>query len=156
MKKKIRPIPIEEFPNVNTNCLGFAIGSTKNINGINYFSLNHNFTIDEAFIKKIKSLGYTNIPRRIENLEEAKPNEYVFKVIGFKEKKDYFDSILELKACRKIFDFHVLRRELDGTWVHKPGWFNPPCSICEEDWAWIYESFGKKFVLFALAAEEKE
>ncbi len=153
MAKKIRPIAINEFPLVETNCLGFAIGDTTAVKeSQSKYNLDHHYSIEEAFIRKLSELGYStaNI-RKIENLESAKSNEFVYKVYGFN--KSYYKFMGFQFEC---YDFHVVRRELDNSWVHKPGWKDEPCIIKGNDWPKIEEEFGKNFVLFALSNSPEE
>lgn len=159
MTKKIRPIAIQEFPSVETNCLGFAIGYTAEVKeSHSCFNLNSNLSIDEAFISKLIDLGYdiSNL-RKLENLEDAKSYEYIFKIIGFNWVSAMVFDYDSFKYVPKLVaDYHVVRREPDGTWVHKPGWKDIPCIIKDSDWVEIEEEFGKKFVLFALSNSPEE
>lgn len=153
LKKKIRPLNIKDFnPNPKSNCLAFAIGDTRNPDSFeDGFDLDHNFKIEEAFLKKLTQLGYDELPHQIEKIEDALPNEYVFLLFDWTE---YNQKVPCLNFWVTSWDYHVARRELDGTWVHKPGWKDSPCEISsQEDWNSLYNEFGEKYVLFALAAE---
>ena len=144
-KKIIRPIPIENFPNVSTNCLGFAIGSTENLsNTSRKYNLAFDLPIGKSFVYKLKELGYTNLPHEIQCLEDALSGEYVFRVIGFKRRPYLVRSV-----AVPIYDFHIVRREPNGIWVHKPGWRYPPCIVKDSDWSQFIEDYGSNCALFA-------
>ena len=153
MTKRIRPIGIEKFPNISTNCVGFAIGNTTEVKEAkSNYDLDFKYPIDEAFKVKLSELGYsTSNLRKIESLEDANPDEFIFKIYGFNKY-----TVIRFGIRIPYYDFHVVRRELDGTWVHKPGWNDAPCIITESDWPSIHEEFGEKFVLFALSTSSEE
>lgn len=147
MSKKIRPLSLTDFPEISTNCFGFAIGNTDSVKASQtIYNLREDYPISLAFVEKLKELGYENLPHQIASLDEAKENEYVFMVFDFTSFKvrNPFVGWTEYKT------YHVVRRNLDGTWVHKPGWHEPPCEIHDEDWHKIFNEFGKNYVLFAL------
>lgn len=150
MPNFIRPISISDFPaNAYTNCLGFAVGYTDAMTNVDQFNLDEHFPIAESFERKLIELGYERLPRRIQEVSEAHDGEYVIMVFDFTpyRVKDFF-----LREWVTHMDFHVARREPDGTWVHKPGWKDKPCEIrTEADWEAIFNEFGRKYVLFALA-----
>jgi len=148
MPKRLKAIPISEFPSVSTNCLGFAIGNTIPVReSEDLYVLNHKRTISEAFFEKLTELGYEH-PRQINSVEDAYSNEFILMVFDFSEyhRKHMF------MGWETHWNYHVARRELDGSWVHKPGWDEPPCEIhSESDWEEIFNEFGRKYVLFAFA-----
>ena len=153
MPKCIRPISISNFPAVRTNCFGFAIGDTESLNSTFFTSIKFNMDgtlpINEAFHKKLRELGYDELPRQISTLDEATSNEYVFMVLASEKYSLQIPFMGERELC---WNYHVVRREPDGTWVHKPGWKDSPCEISTEaDWEDIYNEFGRKYVLFAVA-----
>ena len=139
MAKKIRPIPVEEFPNVPTNCFGFAIGCTVPNYGSPIYNLNVDLPLADSFLSKLKELEYTSLPRKIDKIEDAKEGEYIFMVLGFNG-----------------YAYHVLRREPDKVWVHKPGWVGKPRIVTSDDWSNIYGFYGQKSVYFAITANEEE
>lgn len=154
MPKCIKPISIFDFPeNVRTNCFGFAIGDTESIETLlaeEKFNIDNSLPIAEAFLKKLGELGYDELPRQIFSLDEALPSEYVLMLFDF---TPYKIRIPFMDEYETLWDFHVVRRELNGSWVHKPGWKDKPCEICTEtDWKAIYKEFGRKYVLFAVTA----
>ena len=122
MSKIIRPIPIDNFPEIETNCFGFAIGNIDIKGESKIYNLNPYLPLADSFLSKLKHLGYTNLPRKIDSLEDAKDNEYVLMIYGFKWKRARNDSILGFSRGKKYPDYHILRRELSGIWVHKSGW----------------------------------
>jgi len=153
MPKYIKPISISDFPaTVSTNCFGFAIGDTKSYDTTfitpTDFNMDGNFPIAKAFHKTLSFLGYDELPRQISSLEEAAPNEYVFMIFW---NGQYLLQIPFSEEREKCWNYHIVRRELDGTWVHKPGWEDKPCQICTDaDWEAIYQEFTRKHVLFAV------
>ena len=151
MPKRITPISIDLFPRIPTNCFGFAIGNTDPVTeSSTIYNMDHHLPIAEAFLRKLSELGYEEFPRQIQPVEEAHGDEYVIMVFDFTE-YPYHHPLLGLTT---EWDYHVVRREVDGTWVHKPGWKEPPCKICTDtDWEDLYEEFGSQYVLFAVAAK---
>lgn len=145
---KFCPISANDYyPEVRTNCLAFALGLSHDDD----YNLNDELPIAEAFIQAWNRLVGGEI-RQIRSIDEAKPNEYIFKVYDYTPFRQW-QPILEYYVTYK--DFHVVRRELDGTWVHKPGWNEPPTEITsKEDWDELSKEFGSKYVLFAAKSEE--
>ncbi len=157
MAKRIRPIPVHLFPDIETNCFGFAIGNTEIVlETKKTYNLNPYIPLANSFLSKLKKLGYTQFPRKIEKLEEAKPCEYIFMLYGFKWERARIDSILGFTRGKKIPNYHIIRREPDGLWVHKPGWDTKPRLVTSDDWAYIHRNFGHNYVLFALDPEKEE
>lgn len=153
MPKYIKPISIFDFPaTVSTNCFGFAIGDTESLDTTfitpTKFNMDGNFPIAKAFHKTLSFLGYDELPRQISTLEEATPNEYIFMIFVDGKYSLQIPFMEEREVC---WDYHIVRRELDGTWVHKPGWKDKPCEICTDaDWEAIHNEFGHEYVLFAV------
>lgn len=153
--KPIKPIGIDKWPvGVNTNCLGFAIGHEESFERYEERTvcLDHCLEIGESFIAKLKALSY-NVPRRIKGIDEVKGNEFVIAVFGFASYQTFkqFSGIVGVED-----DFHLVRRELDGTWVHKPGWNQSPRVVTEEDEEDIRKKFDvSKVALFAFEAPSK-
>ena len=144
--QRITPISPAEFPSISTNCLGFAIGICEPVNKTSYeYDLDGRLSISEAFTKKVTELGF-EVPRQIDSVEEAKDNEFVLLVFDFTPHTINYPFVGHVT----YYDYHVVRRELDGTWVHKPGWYKPPCKVT--NWEELVEEFGRKYVLFAFAA----
>ena len=151
MSKKIRPISVEKFPDISTNCLGFAVGSLENIEQSKKdYNLDETLPIGDAFISWLEQHDF-QVPRQISSLDEAQPSEYVFKIIGF---KTY--NYRQFGVNIPIYDFHVIRREPNGIWVHKNGWYCEPSIVSEEDWANFEEDFGAEYALFALDTSSDE
>lgn len=151
MPKKITPVAIHNFPSISTNCLGFGIGNTTPVlKSEDLYVLDHHVPIAEAFLKKLTEMGYEKLPRQIQYVDEAKDDEFVIMVFDFTE----FRYKHPFMGWETHWDYHVVRREADGTWVHKPGWNEPPCEIrTEADWDAIYREFGREYVLFAETVE---
>lgn len=153
--KPIKPIGIAKWPvGVNTNCLGFAIGHEESFGRLEECTvcLDYSLEIGEAFVTKLKGLGY-QIPRRIKEINEANDDEFVIAVFGFASYQTYkqFVGIVAVEC-----DFHLIRRELSGTWVHKPGWYQSPRVVTQEDELDIRSKFDvSKVALFAFEAPLK-
>lgn len=142
--KKITPISLAEFPSISTNCIGFSLGICEPVrSSSSKFDLDSTYPIEIAFQKKVKELGYEP-PRQIASVNEAKENEYVLLVFDF---TPYTVNSWGTKVT--FADFHVVRRELNGSWVHKPGWKESPCEV--NNWEELFKEFGRKYVLFAFS-----
>lgn len=152
-RRKIKPVGLENWPKGTiTNCLGFAIGYTESLRGNRgcLLNLDSSFEIGTAFAKKMWELGY-EVPRRIRTISDAQPNEYVVAVYGF-----YYYKYWELgHGWVDEDDFHLIRRELDGTWVHKEGWRKEPEIVTEKIWTEIECVYGNNPALFAFEACEE-
>ena len=103
-----------------TNCLAFSLGLTlPNMDYDGLVSINPEFPVprfSEVFERLLTELNLEW--RKIDSPMEATCEEYVLQIYGFYRLfRDYHP------------DFHVIRRELDGTWVHKPDDKKSPCVI---------------------------
>lgn len=153
---KFNPISISNYPHfsgkMSIPCLGFALGEVKPImKNSSKYNLDDSCSIGEAFLKKISELEIEITLRQINSVDEAIDGEYIFMVIGFTK---YWQYNFIYGDYIPLSDFHVLRRELDGSWVHKPGWDDDPCEIkSQADWDSIFQEFGSKYVLFAAPRE---
>lgn len=141
----IRPISIENYPReISSNCLGFALGLCESVpEQSTKYNLDSRLSIEQSFLLKVKELGFEP-PRLISSIEEVKEGEYAFMVFDFKLHKEFHPFV----GWLNYWDYHVVRREPNGTWVHKPGWNEPPCKI--NNWEEIFQEFGNKYVLFAI------
>ncbi len=158
MSKKFAAISPEQYPTkfssgYGTNCLAFALGITEPVRlHSSMYDLDSCSPIFAAFYKKFSELfGSSESLRQLNSIEEAKKNEYVFMVFDF---TSYITKRYGMEIT--LYDFHVARRELDGRWVHKPGWSESPCYINQQDWTGIFREFGERYVLFALTEEKAE
>ena len=152
MLRKCKPIPVSKYPTKEkivdrTNCLAFALGikRAKRRNGEFNLDKTHE-PIETIFLKKAEKLGFN--PKQftqISRAEEAKTQGYIIRVYGFARDENPSNGTVS-------YDFHLIRRELDGQWVHKPGFFHKARYVTEEDWGIIYQQFGLQFVSFALDA----
>jgi len=106
-----------------TNCLAFALGlSTSGCDFDSFASCNPELPqpdFSEIFERLLDELGLEW--RRLTNLEDTNSDEFVIRIYGFYKFKDFMGY--------DVYDFHVIRRELDGTWVHKPDFKESPCEI---------------------------
>jgi len=106
------PLSPEEWPTElleSSNCLGFALGIP--------FADKGKYTFTPVFLKSfipqlLSGLGLDY--RNITSDEEANPDEIIIKCY---ENLPFNNG------------FHLIRRNLDGRWVHKEGWYEPPTEI---------------------------
>jgi len=115
------PINYNKWPielNTCTNCLAFALGLSMADTFYNIYTVRYSpFSKLEDLIEyllNISSLEY----RKIDSFDEAENDEFIIQA----RKTD-------------TSNFHVIRRNLDGTWVHKKGWYNAPTQIT--NWKYI-------------------
>jgi len=146
--RKLEFVSVENFPKeINANCLSFALGITESFGFSDAKLLDDTNPqpIGKSFISKVNSLGFdTSGFRQISSESEAEfGKDYIFKIYGF------FEFLNECFGTYWVDDgdYHICRRELDGSWVHKFGWDEPPCKI--NDWWEINNEYGDKYVLFA-------
>lgn len=146
------PLSVNVYPRgIDTNCLAFALGIVKPRENHDEYDLEYPMTISEAFINSWQKVGFdSNTLRKISSIDEAKPDEYLFKVYDW---TPYYQNVPFMGRVR-FWNFHVLRRELDGSWVHKPGWDDDPEEVAsKQQWDEIENEFGSKYVLFAAKSE---
>lgn len=118
VQSKNWPLDVKHWPiglNKNTNCLAFALGLDYADVYREYFGLPTCLTLKEYLERIYREVGIKY--REISSCEEAKEDEIIIK--GYE-----FIRCLDGKR-----GFHVIRRQLDGTWVHKEGWEYMPCEI---------------------------
>ena len=126
------PLNTSDWPyelSTYTNCLAFACGFNFPDSNKNIFVPPENIDIVDyvEYIFKISNLLY----RKISSNNEAEKDEFIIQV-----RKTSFGN------------FHVIRRNLDGTWVHKKGWYNAPKHILE--WRYIDTLFPHIACIFAV------
>lgn len=151
MLGKCKPIPYQEFPITQeivdkTNCLAFALGINRAKRKNGEFNLEKTEEpIEKVFLKKVKELGFN--PRQFKKISkehEEKTKGYIIRIYGFEK---------EIGEDQKVYyDFHLIRRELDGQWVHKPGFFYQARPVTKEDWLAIFRKFGVSYISFVLDA----
>lgn len=121
------PLPFDKWPEElreKTNCLAFALG--LNIGDCDFGNLVYSNpeiptpTFSKIFERLLNELGLEW--RRIDSVEQSSSDEYVIQIYGFYPVRRLFYTFM---------DFHVIRRELDGSWVHKPDFKELPSPI---DW----------------------
>ena len=149
MFKKFRPIPWNKFPTAKevideTNCLAFVLGLKKIKRSKKQYCLEMTADpIETIFLRKVRKLGFNPKKFRIITQEQEKTtNGYIIRLYGFAPEEVIDEGI--------HYDFHLIRREPNGTWVHKPGFRYRPRKISKDDWEMIFEKFGKRFVSFAV------
>lgn len=147
MPRKFKAISVSDYPkNFSSNCLAFALGLVEEkSHRSDFYDLNinelPNLTVADAFLQTWSRFEFEGSPRQIANESEAQPGEYVFKVMGF-NKINFF-------GMKTFYDFHITRRELDGTWVHKPDWDEAPRIVTSADLDEQAQAYGSKYVMFA-------
>lgn len=150
MHKKYIPIPYEAFPRERevvdgTNCLAFVLGIYEPKWGVEreQYNLAIDMPIEKAFLKKVRELGFdTKSFKRIQTEDEEKVKGYVIRVYDFAKVKLNDGTIAE--------DFHVIRREPNGKWFHKPGYGFYQRRVSKEDWIIILRHYGNRHVSFAI------
>lgn len=150
MHKKYIPIPYEVFPRERkvidgTNCLAFAMGiyEPKWEAERDDYNLEMGIPIEKAFLKKVRKLGFdTKNFKRIRTEDEANWAGYIIRVYDFVEVK--------LNDGTTTDDFHVIRREPNEKWFHKPGYGYYQRRVSIEDWIIILRQYGKRYVSFAI------
>lgn len=138
--KKFTPMNIDEFNTLEekANCMLFAFGKTKddNISILDYNLWGFRTTpIKEIVEKAGAEFGGLKL-RNIQTIEEAPKNKYL---IGFYLKKpsDEYGT----------YDYHFIRRELDGCWVEKPNWV---AKACEANLVDLRIEFNMEPILFVV------
>jgi len=110
------PLDFNEWPeelNKSTNCLAFVLGLP--IPDKNYKLFNgSNAPIKEDILEffKIMHLEW----REITDIQDAENDEIIIQ--GY----EFWQTLAGE-------DFHIVRRNLNGNWVHKPGWNRAPSII---------------------------
>lgn len=141
--KNFNPLTVKEFNNLNmkdnkANCMLFAFGTfrdkSKSILDYNLWGF-RSTPIKEIVEEAGKKFGNIKL-RKIISTNEAPENSYI---IGFYLKKTNDDYI--------GYDYHFIRRELDGSWVEKPGWIEPACTANLAD---LRIEYGMDPVLFVV------
>ncbi len=147
MLQKFKPFPYEEFPKDwkyidDTNCLAFALGLIDPHKKDMYLLERTDEPIKNIFLNCVKKLGFNPQNFNPINQEEEKRTEgYIIRIYGFEAVETNIGI---------LYDFHVIRREPNGKWVHKPGFGCIPCEITPKDLEEISKRYGKEFVSFAI------
>ena len=143
------PLSANDYPYVHTNCLAFALGLTlTDIDEIIYAKIGSISGIPcrlirPAFLMDCWTLGLNC--RIIYNQKEVHPDEHLIKVYGFVPVKLGY-------GLRYPYGFHIIRRNLDGTWEHKPGYVLPPEKV---RWDRLESEFGTESKMFAISRKRK-
>lgn len=134
---RINPISISDFPEIPSNSLTFALGIQDNISASSdKYRLDKKLPARQAFLTKLSELGIFPLPKVLFSIEDIEKDEYAFLVFGGP-------------------GFHVMRREPDGTWVHKNGLNESPCEVEDADWSRLFQH-SSEFALFAIWVWKKE
>ena len=154
------PISIDDWQNSwSTNCLAFALGldypDPKEHSYYGSFgsicSAQHLFTrseiassdlIQKTFIETCQLLGLNC--RHISSPNEAQSFEYIIGVFGM---YPCMNSVTWRGDPIYQYDFHLVRRNLDGTWVHKPGWYDNPEKV---EWKCLQLLYPERPLYFAV------
>lgn len=102
------PLNCDEWPinlNTSTNCLAFALGLPIGKPDIFKVSTSPFSKLEDLleYLLSISGLEY----RKLNCVKDAEEDEYVLQG---------YDMI-----CDNTYCYHVIRRNLDGKWYHKPG-----------------------------------
>lgn len=156
------PISAQDWKNSNnTNCLAFALGldvsnndfqvlfgNFAGISGMNNILSGENISkeiIIEIFKKTCSTIGLKC--RVLTSLNLASKDEYVIGIFGLypivPKSFDYYGT------KTYSYDFHFVRRDLDGTWVHKPsfGSNNVPEKV---EWKYLQLFYPEKPIYFGV------
>ena len=150
MPRRFKPIPCQEFPTdektlARTNCLAFALGikTVSKRNRKKYILENQEGSIETIFLKKVKELRFNPKDFKLLRKEEEWSAEgYIIRVYCFRTEM-YNGSGTTCK-------FHVIRREPNGKWVHKPGFFYQPYELTSADWNAIGKQYGSMYISFSV------
>jgi len=110
------PLGCDEWPlqlNTSTNCLAFALGlpiANPSIFKISTSSFSKLSSLLD-YLLSVSGLSY----RKLNSVKDADEDEYIIQG---------YDSIIDNTYC-----YHVIRRNLDGKWYHKPGFLKGPIPI---------------------------
>ncbi len=114
--KDFAPRTIEEF-GAKANCMLFAYDKekdkSKSILDYNLWGF-RTTPIKEIVEKSARDLGI--VVRKISSQEECPDDKYLIAFFLHAPQNEYGD-----------YDYHFIRRELDGKWVEKPNWNDSPC-----------------------------
>ena len=152
MPRKCKPIPYQKFPKKQkiidgTNCLAFALGIKRAKRKPGEYGLEKTEKpIEITFLEKVKELGFD--PKDftlISKEDESKTQGYIIRLYGFSRMQTDENG-------ENFYDFHLIRREPNGQWVHKPGFYYQPREVTGEDWYVIFQKFGNRYVSFAVNA----
>ena len=142
------PIRVEDYPDIN-NCLAFALGITiERPKSSKDYNLREDLPISEAFLNKCAEFGIEGV-RQINSIEEATKEEYVICVFYHWTtfRNPFYTEPIPYR------EFHVIRRELNGNWVHKD-WDSRPSIISKEEMIAIRREFPNPVAIFALKTED--
>ena len=116
-----------------TNCLAFALGLAVDL-GDDYLDFGHLFETNSKLTKSDFSGTFERLLteldlqwRKITSPDEALNDEYIIQTYGL------YDL-----DCFPYYDFHVIRRDLNGVWVHKPSFRYRPEIIEWKSFSLIY------------------
>lgn len=116
------------YSDIHSNCMAFAFGlpidAPREVDFDEPGCISSNYQHQSIALSIIDVCATLNLSyRRIDNPEVARHDEYVIGAWG------YFRYYI---GGFYLFDFHFIRRDIDGKWYHKPGWELPPREIV--DW----------------------
>lgn len=143
--KNFNPMSIEEFNNKlaggkEANCMLFAFGTfrdmSKSILDYNLWGF-RTTPIKEIVEKAGAEFGRLKL-RKIDSLDVVPKNKYI---IGFYLKKPR-------NEYEGHYDYHFIRRELDGSWVEKPSWIHK--EACSANLNALRIEFGMDPILFVV------
>ena len=151
LRQYVNILPYDKWPaelNARTNCLAFQLGLAIDL-GKDYLELGKLFntrtSVDDhnAFLETygqlLTRLGFEW--RKILRVDDANIDEYIFQMYGPFHFDDY-----------PYYNFHAIRRELDGTWVHKTTFGSYPSII---EWKHFSVAYPKTTILGTYAVKRK-
>ena len=151
LRQYVNILPYDKWPtelNARTNCLAFQLGLAIDL-GKDYLDLGRLFSTrisvndHKSFLETYEQL-LTELNfewRRISRPDDANDNEYIFQIYG----PFHYDDNL-------YYDFHAIRRELDGTWVHKTTFGSYPEII---EWKCFSIIYPRSSILGTYAVKKK-
>lgn len=160
------PRSIRDWKNLTTtNCLAFALGldlpdpNCTQFYG-SFYSISHpdaNFEEKEKIPPAVFAMYFTDTCkvlglncRRITTPNDATADEYVMALWGMYSKPDNKRSTITKTVYSH--DYHVIRRNLDGTWIHKEGWSSRPEVV---EWKCLSLLYPERPMYFAVKQSPK-
>lgn len=150
LRQYVNILPYDKWPtelNARTNCLAFQLGLAIDL-GKDYLELGRLFhtrisvndpSLLKAYEQLLTALGFEW--RKILRPDDANSDEYIFQMYGPFHLDDY-----------PYYDFHAIRRELDGTWVHKTTFGSYPSII---EWKHFSVAYPKTAIFGTYAVKKK-
>lgn len=128
-----------------TNCLAFALGQTEGSENsvFSVYNLEHHdrlgnqILISDSFKMSAERFGLK--VKEVNTLEETN-GKFAFIVWGWYPVHQVFGGV-------EYSDFHVLRRNPDGSYEHKPDWYEPATLTTLDE---VLMDYSESFHIFVL------